>query len=139
MKKNFKKFKSKKFNLSLVLAAGVLAVFLAINFYGSKADFGTAELSVLFPDGAKRSFSGEIIEGMTVFDAILAPVRGGNFSVDYSADGGVLEIRSVDGVAGKGTDKWQIYLNREIVDTTQIDSTGIKSGDKIELTLVNAE
>ena len=135
IKKSLRKLKNRK-RLGIIIAV-VAAILVFVSLFGAKP--GTAELVFYFPGGGQRDFSGEIVEGMTVFDAVLASVQGGGLTIDYSTENSVLEIKSVNDIVGEGTEKWHFSLNGETVVAAQIDLVEIKDGDKIEVTLVNAK
>ena len=139
VKKSLKKIRNKKLNLGIIFAAVILVVLATLGFLGFNASLGTAELVFSFPGGEQRVFSGEIVAGMTVFDAILASAQGGDLSIDYSIENSILEIKSVNDIAGEGANKWHVYLNGEAVVAKQMDLIEIKNGDKIELNLANAK
>jgi hypothetical protein len=58
-----------------------------------------AVLTIIFGgEKGTRRFSGEVVEGMTVADALFQAARAGNFSVEFRNDGSLSTIDRIDGV-----------------------------------------
>lgn len=91
---------------------------------------GEAVLIIDFGENNKRAFSGEVIEGMTVFDALLVSARAGNVSFDFKNN----SLKRIDWLFQENGKKWNVYFNRKKVEE-DLNDILIKPGDKIELKL----
>jgi len=85
----------------------------------------TASLLLVFPD-KKRAFEGEVVDGTTVSDVLLASAQAGNFSFDYK-NGYV-----IDGLGGGGNKEWKCFLNNDLVEFSFADKKVVNKGDKIK-------
>jgi len=75
----------------------------------------------------KRAFAGQVIEGMTISDALLVSAKAGNFDFDY--DGKILKrVAEFE----QNAKKWDVYLNGTKIEESP-DKVLIKARDKIEL------
>ncbi len=84
-----------------------------------------------YGNGKQRWFKGEVIEGMTVLNAIETSSKAGNFT--YSA---TAQINQIDNLANNENQQWRCYLNnkgylnnKEIQE--DLNKTTIKPKDKI--------
>ena len=81
----FKKYK-KQARLGLLIAllsvTGFLVAYLSFNL--NEHSLGTARLEIV-SGGDKRAFEGEVIDGMTVFDALRASALAGNISFNFKS------------------------------------------------------
>lgn len=87
--------------------------------------------------GQKRAFEGDVVEGMTVFEAIQASALAGNilFNYSFSEDDKVI-VKSIDGYeADKAKKSLIIYLNSNLVRPEEIHTTPIKTGDTILISM----
>jgi len=87
-----------------------------------------AALTINFGD-SKRSFAGETVEGMTVYDALLVSQEAGQLDIDFDRK----EIKKINGVE-KDDKEWNLYLNKEKVED-YFDQAFVNPGDRIELRL----
>ena len=88
-------------------------------------------------NGQGRMFEGEVIENMTVLDALVVSSNAGKIELKYSvsADGKVF-ISGLDGYNRTTNPKKLVfYLNGFKIYDEQINSTIIKPGDNIEVRL----
>lgn len=89
-----------------------------------KADAG-ARVTIDFGNGKKRAFKGEVVEGMTVYDALVASREVGGFSLSFKGDA----INEIDGVKNN-SHIWRSYVNgKPLADLPQFEE--IKPGDEI--------
>ena len=88
-------------------------------------------------DGKQRMFTGEVIDGMTVLDALIASSEAGQIEFRYSLDkNGKLVIQKLNGYDSKVSSRELLfYLNGAGVGIGEIDKTIINSGDRIEIHL----
>lgn len=97
---------------------------------------GQATLILALEDNQQpRIFEGEIVQGMTVLDAIQASTAAGNIRFSYSFDNEKVKLSEINGYDGLSNEEVSIYLNAEKVDTDAINSISIKDGDEIKIDL----
>src|SRR3989344_2138803 len=85
-------------------------------------------------NGTKRAFEGEVVNGMTVLDALDASTLAGNINFKYEIDKKSHKLRIVtfDGYSVNQTSKsTTLFLNLVRVDIGNIHSIPINSGDRI--------
>jgi len=106
----------------------LLAVGFAYYNFSPRTDIGPNEavLTVNFGE-TKRSFAGEAMEGMTIFDALLVSAEAGDFSFDF--DNG--KLKGINGFQ-ENDKKWNLYLNEKRVEGS-LNKILIEAGDKVEL------
>lgn len=75
----------------------------------------------------KRAFAGEVIDGMTITDALGASAEAGNFNYIYE-NGSLKKINGVEQDGGQ----WLIFVNGKKVEEP-LDKIKVKPQDKIEL------
>ena len=81
---------------------------------------------------SKRAFQGELADGMSVLEALLAAGRGGNFGIRYALLDDSTDIMDIGGLVEDGLDGyWRFYLNGEEIKTSGIHKIKLKSGDEI--------
>jgi hypothetical protein len=130
----------------LVALLGLAAIFFAVTMYGrfindeaqilaeregaleSKGVLkGTAEVQFDFGNGTKRKFAGDIFEGVTVLDAVLAAADAGEIDILYK-DNAFVSI----GARVNGSRHWQAYKNEKKV-LGSLNSMPIGDKDTVEL------
>jgi len=81
--------------------------------------------------GRKRIFEGEIIESMTILDALNASALAGDITFKYVIDGrkNNLTILVLDGHYDSPSSRLSFYLNSEKVEPQKIHSIPIWPGD----------
>jgi len=115
-----------KFYLPILIILSLIVE--GVIFYSSRPKIGKDEAVLILNDGTKkRAFAGKVIDGMTIYDALLASSFVGKF--DFELKEGVLE--RIDELEKDGK-KWNVYLNGKKIDQP-LDKVLIKPGDKIEL------
>lgn len=107
----------------------IFLIVAGVIFYSlSKPKIGPDEAVLIINNGEKkRAFAGEVIEGMTIFDALTASAKAGNFN--FVEESGIL--KRIDGFERNGK-KWNAYINNSRVEEI-LNKTLIKPGNKIEL------
>ena len=95
----------------------------------------TAEVRVSDQTGETRMFSGEVVEDMTILDALLAAAQSVNFDVDYLIANGELEIRSINGLPESPVMFWNVFLNGALISVKNLSSLEIENGDLVEFKL----
>lgn len=119
--------------VSLVVS-GVLIFEKKLNigsFRNGGSSKGEASLIVDFGD-IKRAFEGEVVEKMTILDALNASVAAGNIKLRYTVDSNnnttIMEINSHQATKEKG---FQFYINGKKINSNDLNKTMIRSGDKV--------
>lgn len=85
-------------------------------------------------DGTRRAFEGEVVDGMTVLDALDASALAGNINFQYEIDrkSNELHIITLDGYSAvKAPKTATFFLNLARVDAGRIHSIVVNSGDRI--------
>lgn len=103
------------------------------NFF---ADISKNEASLFFDfDNMKRAFAGEVMDNMTILDALNAAVAAGKIKLIYKVDEkNNTEIIELDGHSlDLDINKKQInfYLNSQKINQNEINKINIRPGDKI--------
>lgn len=127
--------KEHQFIVGLFLVSSVfLGTFLLILFGQNRE----ATLLLAFEDEGKgRMFTGKVIGGMTILDALTVSANAGQIQLKYnvSADGKVV-IYGLDGYnSNSNGKKITFYLNQIRIESELINLTRIKPGDSIEVRL----
>lgn len=133
-------YKKNIFDSLLVVVILVLIFILAYSFdpevfWSSNRRIAYLEVN---ENGARRAFEGEVINGMTVLDALDASALAGNINFKYEIDkkNNELHIITLDGyVATKTPKNAMLFLNLVRVDMTKIHSIPLSSGDRILIKL----
>lgn len=118
----------------LIVLLGIISfVKLSFNF----SDNSTTELATLVInfESEKRFFEGEVVDNMTMLDALNAAVSIGkikfNYAIDESSNVSVLEI---DGhTNGFGNKYFIFYLNSQKVPVQDLNKKEVRGGDKVEI------
>lgn len=87
--------------------------------------------------GSSRIFEGEIIEGMTIVDALNASAQAGGLGFEYliSATGDTY-IKTINGQDASQL-TLRFYVNNKEVDPVDLNRRILKSGDKIMVQINN--
>lgn len=88
---------------------------------------------VLTHEGETRKFEGEVVEGMTILDALNASTAAGNIELQYqlNADGSA-KINQVNGYLSEDK-KAYFYLNKSEIKPEEVGRVAIKGGDTVEV------
>lgn len=90
-----------------------------------KKNGGGAHVLIDFGNGKKRAFRGEVVRGMTAYDALVASREVGGFSLSFQGDA----INEIDGVKNN-SHIWRSYVNgTPITGLPQFKE--VKAGDEI--------
>ena len=91
-----------------------------------------ATLAINF-DNLKRSFEGEVVEDMTVLDALNMAMAVGKIKLNYALDQKnqtwVMEIN--DHLNKVGNKHFAFFLNDKRIDSENLNKTRIKHGDSV--------
>ena len=138
---SFKKELGRKryFSTGLLLIGALFVLLIVTSFFHPFSSRSReATLVIAYEnDGRGRMFAGEVIDGMTILDALIVSSRAGQIELKYSLDSdGNLIIASLDGYDQKTSDKnLAFYLNQKKIDERFINSATIEPGDNIEIKL----
>jgi len=138
---NYKKSLSSTFRKSHLVEIGAIIALLVIaslfkvtvdNLKEDRGNNGLATLAINF-DNLKRSFEGEVIENMTILDALNMAMAAGEIKLNYALDENnqtsIMEIN--DHMNKVGNTHFTFYLNGKLVDSRDLNKTRIKAGDEI--------
>jgi len=109
----------------LVFISLLVFLILFLAFFLQKTEKKEATLTIDFGGNKIRTFQGEVVEGMTLFDALLTSSQSGNF--EFEANGGII---SIGGLQNEGGKKWECFLNQKKVEGN-LNEILISPGDKI--------
>lgn len=123
------------FFIGLSLVGAIFLVSLVAVFFNS---FKTKEATLLLAfenNGQGRMFTGEVVSGMTILDALLVSSEAGQIKLGYHPEqDGKLVIEELDGyTAGTSGKELVFYLNKGKVSVQEINRVAIHPGDKIEV------
>ena len=133
-------FKKNIFDSLLVVVILVLVFILVYSF--DPEVFWPSNRQVAYLEvndgGTRRAFEGEVLDGMTVLDALDASALAGNINFKYEIDkkSHELHIITLDGyLATKTAKNAMLFLNLVRVDIAKIHSIPLNSGDRILIKL----
>lgn len=85
-------------------------------------------------DSMQRTFSGEVIEEMTVLDALNASVIAGQIKLVYYVDGGNnTRVAEINDHSVNDGDEFVFYVNSKKADPSELNKIRIRPGDKITI------
>lgn len=117
----------------LFLVIVVLGVNQSINFTASNPADGSLAKVVLNESGRKRAFEGEVIDDMTVLEAIYTSSLAGKFDFYYSLNGNKIEVIKIGESMRESGNRIIISLNARNIDESKIDEIKINQGDVVEI------
>lgn len=94
--------------------------------------FGKASLLLNFGDGTMRKFEGDIVGGMTVYDALNQSAKAGGFEVETTLEEGSVVVEAIGGIRNRKDKIWHFYLNESFKNRTSPLNYSIRSGDVVE-------
>ncbi|MBI2674224.1 MAG: hypothetical protein HYX22_00600 [Candidatus Yanofskybacteria bacterium] len=125
----------------IFIAAIAGAIFVFDRFYGEKPpalkNMSKKEAALFIDfDNMQKVFAGEVVDGMTVLDALNASVTAGQLRLTYYVDGdNNTKIEEINDHAAGGDAQFIFYVNSRKLDQDKLNKTRIKAGDKITITL----
>ena len=138
---NFKKLRN-IFNSTLatqIIFVAIIAgaIFIFDRFYGEepsvfqKVSKSEAALFIDFDD-MKKVFAGEVVDGMTVLDALNASVTAGKIELTYHVDkSNTTRVTEINDHTANSEKQFTFYINSRKLDPGELNKTKIKRGDKI--------
>lgn len=101
----------------------------------NKINSNLATLAINF-DNLNRSFEGEVLEDMTVLDALNMAMAAGKIKLVYVLDENnqtwVMEIN--DHMNKQGGNYFTFYLNNKQIDSKDLNRVSIRAGDSMVIT-----
>lgn len=122
--------------VTVVAFSFLVLLFLYLSFNGPTLSQKNMASLFLALDDQTRMFEGEVIEGMTILDALNASVRAGEIKLRYAVNGkNETNIMELNGYLNHfPNERLAIYLNAQAVNFRDINKIIIKAGDKIKIT-----
>ena len=124
--------------LIIVIVSGI---FVFDKFYSKELSVfrniskNEAALFVNF-DNMKKVFSGEVVDGMTVLDALNASVAAGQIRLVYYVDSdNNTKITEINDHEANEEAQFTFYVNSRKLSSSELNKTRIKAGDKITIRL----
>lgn len=128
--------------LDSVLAVVVLVLIFILAYSFDPEVFWLSNRRVAYlevnDNGARRAFEGEVVNGMTVLDALDASALAGNINFRYEIDtkSNEVHIVTLDGYSETKTSRnAMLFLNLVRVNIAKIHSIPLSSGDRILIKL----
>ena len=122
---------------SLLVVIVLLLIFVLVYSFDPEA-FWLSNRRVAYLEvndsGTRRAFEGEVVNGMTVLDALDASAAAGNINFHYEIDrtNHELSIITLDGYSTTETPKTaMLFLNLVRIDIGKIHSIPVNYGDRI--------
>ena len=142
---NFKRLRNIFINNTLVvqvifIVAAATAILLFERFSSKElpVGFDTSKEAALLVDfdNMRRMFAGEVVEGMTVLDALNASVAAGQIKLKYDVDdGNDTKISEIDDHTVNSDTQFTFRINSRELDSSELNKTQIQPGDKVTITL----
>jgi len=117
------------------------AIFVFDRFYGKESSVfknvskNEAALFIDF-DNLQKVFAGEVVDGMTILDALNASAVAGQIKFVYYVDSdNNTKITEINDHAANGDAQFIFYINSRKLDPSELNKTQVKAGDKITIKL----
>ncbi|OGM96896.1 MAG: hypothetical protein A3B86_00060 [Candidatus Yanofskybacteria bacterium RIFCSPHIGHO2_02_FULL_38_22b] len=119
---------------SYILVAVVL-VWLGLVFIKGIPGFknGEATLIIALGSGEQRIFQGEVVDDMTILDALRASSQAGQIDLEFIIESDKTRIEELNGYLADQDAKLSFYLNGSKVEEADIHTTTIDGGDTVEI------
>jgi len=119
----------------LVAIFVVIVIFSSWSFKGlpkASKDNNLATLVISLKSG-ERMFQGEVVEGMTILDALIVSSSTGNIRLNYETDNnGAIDVTEING-HNKDSINFVYYLNDSMIGAEDINKINLKAGDYIKI------
>ncbi len=139
LKNYFSKLALSHTSLTWGLLGAAIILTLALGFWSLAlhqkypADANTATLIISIGND-KRTFEGEVAPNMTVLDALIASARAGQIHLNYYINNkNETNIVQINGYTHNNSLIPSFYLNNQLLDQKDLNKTGIKAKDIIEV------
>ena len=117
------------------------AIFVFDRFYGKESSVfknvskNEAALFIDF-DNLQKVFAGEVVDGMTILDALNASAVAGQIKFVYYVDSdNNTKITEINDHAANEDVQFTFYINSRKLDPSELNKTRIRPGDKITIRL----
>lgn len=121
-----------------MLIAAVFIVMFVFKSVGLPAGGGSGSEATLFIDfgDMRRQFTGEVVESMTVLDALNTSAAAGQIKLIYYVDSdNNTKVTEISGYTADENVQFNFYVNSQKLDPGDLNRTNIKPGDKITIRL----
>lgn len=113
----------------------IMFVFKSVGLPTGDGSGSEATLFINFGD-MKRQFTGEVVENMTVLDALNASTAAGQIKLIYHLDSdNNTRVREINGYTADENIQFSFYVNSQKLDPGELNRTNIKPGDEITIRL----
>ena len=122
--------------LLIILVIGSIVFFkLSLNLVDTDNDDGNLAVLFINFNNQKRFFEGEVVEDMTMLDALSVAVSVGKIKLNYAIDNsGNVRVAEIDGHTNGTDNKYFIfYLNSKKVSVEDLNKEVVHGGDRIEI------
>lgn len=119
--------------ISAIFAGIFISIVALINFFGS-IGFRSNEAALLlaFENGGQgRMFVGEVVNGMTILDALITSAAAGNIQLKYNINDNGAVVLGLNGYDLNNGKQLAFYLNGHKINESEIHLTRVKPGSKI--------
>ena len=122
--------------ISIVVLLVIASLFkISVDHVKDTIDTGGGNLASLYVnfDSMQRQFEGEVVEDMTILDALNMAMAAGKIKLNYSLDENnrttIMEIN--DHLNHVGGRQFAFYLNDKKVDSGDLNKTELKAGNEV--------
>lgn len=136
-KKSLTKFFKKPLIIQAIFLAALLVIIFSLKISFNSSNSTSSDLATLFInfETEKRFFEGEVVDDMTILDALSLAVSVGKVRLNYVIDeSDNVSIMEIDGhTNGIGNKHFVFYLNSQKVEEEDLNKEIVHAGDKIEI------
>ena len=124
-------------NIGPYLIVAIVLVWLTLTFIDGFSDLknGEATLIIALDKGERRTFQGEVVDRMSILDALRVSSQAGQINLEFKIDSGQTKIEKLNGYSADKDTKLAFYLNGSKIEESDIHDTMIGVGDMIEIKL----
>lgn len=118
--------------LAVVIVTSIWFLNWTLGLFPSSGNSQYASL-VIQHENTRRVFEGEVVEGMTILDALGASSVAGKIELQYDyTDNGKTEIKKINGYT-QDLRSVKFFLNNKEIKSEDIGITPIHPGDRVEI------
>ena len=143
---SYKESRDTSINRTLVtqivfVAVIVSAIFIFDKYYSKEfsvfKNMSKSEAALFIDfDNMQKVFAGEVVDEMTILDALNAAVVAGQIKLTYHVDSdNNTKITEINSHIADGKIQFAFYINSRKLDQSELNKTHIKPGDKITIRL----
>ena len=122
-------------NIGPYLIVAIVLIWLAFTFIDGFSDLknGEATLIIALDNGERRTFQGEVVDRMSILDALRASSQAGQINLEFKIDSGQTKIEKLNGYSADKDKKLAFYLNGSKTEEADIHNSMIGTSDTIEV------